>query len=391
MTADDAATPADEYRSPLLGRPRAVAAAGPDAGVALHYGDPFHEHRALERGEGVTDLSHLGVLTVTGEDRLSWLTTLSSQALTGLAPGASAELLLLAVEGHVEHAAAVQDDGTSTWLVTERAAAEPLRAFLDSMRFMLRVEVAVRSDVAVLGTVNGGWTHLPADRLLLTWQDPWPRTAPGGTTYGPDDAHHPGIDLHRALSLLPAADLDAAVDAFLSAAGPRARLAGTWAWESLRVEAWRPRLGRDVDERTIPHELDWLRTAVHLEKGCYRGQETVARVVNLGRPPRRVVMLHLDGSHDVLPEPGAEIRHNERPVGRVTSVVRHADLGPVALGVVKRSVPADVALDVVAPEDLLVAASQEIIVPVEGRSAASPAERPGADLRQGARELRRRP
>lgn len=378
-----------DYRSPLLARPGAVAAAGPDTGVALHLGDPGHEQRALERGEALVDLSHLGVVTVSGPDRLSWLSTLSTQQLADLPAGTSTELLLLAVEGHVEHAAAVQDDGERTWLITERAAAEPLRAFLDSMRFMLRVEVAVRPDVAVLGTAAGAWTHLPADRTILTWQDPWPRTGPGGTTYGPADADHPGTDIHRALTLVPRAELGGAVDAFLAAAGPRARLAGTWAWEALRVEAWRPRLARDVDERTVPHELDWLRTAVHLAKGCYKGQETVARVVNLGRPPRRVVMLHLDGSQDTLPEPGAEVRHGERTVGRLTSVVRHADLGPVGLALVKRSLPADAPLEVVAGE-VRVAAAQEVIVPVEGRSAASPTERPGAELRH-AGELRRRP
>ena len=79
-------------------------------------------------------------------------------------------------------------------------------------------------------------------------------------------------------------------------------LAGIWAAEALRVAAWRPRLGFETDHRTIVHEVDWLRTAVHLHKGCYRGQETVARVHNLGRPPRRLVFLHLDGSGHVLPD-----------------------------------------------------------------------------------------
>ncbi len=76
--------------------------------------------------------------------------------------------------------------------------------------------------------------------------------------------------------------------------------AGFDAYEALRVEARRPRFGVDTDHRTIPNELQWLRTAVHLDKGCYRGQETVARVHNLGRPPRRLVLLHLDGVSEVL-------------------------------------------------------------------------------------------
>ena len=99
-------------------------------------------------------------------------------------------------------------------------------------------------------------------------------------------------------------------------------LVGTWALEALRVAAWRPRLGHETDHRTIPHEVDWLRTAVHLTKGCYRGQETVARVHNLGRPPRRLVMLHLDGSGHGLPEQGADVLL-DGPPGRL----RH-DGGP---------------------------------------------------------------
>ena len=102
------------------------------------------------------------------------------------------------------------------------------------------------------------------------------------------------------------------------AATPGGRaLAGTWALEALRVEAWRPRLGLETDHRTIPHEVDWLRTAVHLAKGCYRGQETVARVHNLGRPPRRLVMLHLDGCGHSLPGAGRR-RRARGPQGRAS-------------------------------------------------------------------------
>ncbi|TRW43999.1 YgfZ/GcvT domain-containing protein [Georgenia yuyongxinii] len=380
------------YRSPLLTRPGAVEASGPDAGVALHYGAPVHEQRALARGDGVADLSHLGVVTVSGPDRISWLNTLSSQLLLGLEAGVSTELLLLDVNGHIEHAPAVQDDGERTWLITEAADAAPLAQYLDKMRFMLRVEVERRDDVAVLGTAAGGWLELATDPAhLLTWQDPWPRTAPGSTAYGPQDADHPGIDIHRALSLVRRAALDEVVTGFLTPArdgddvtrpAPSRRLAGTWAWEALRVEAWRPRLATEVDARTIPHELDWLRTGAHLDKGCYRGQETVARVVNLGRPPRRLVMLHLDGSDHLLPDAGAEVRHGDKVVGRLTSVVRHEELGPIGLAVVKRSVAGDADLDVGG-----VAAAQEIVVGLDGVTDARPAERPGAGLRR--RDLRR--
>ena len=110
-----------------------------------------------------------------------------------------------------------------------------------------------------------------------------------GTANEQDAGLHPGDPLEFV-------DLKPYRERLVQAGQGGLRLAGTWAWEALRVEAWRPRLGREVDERAIPHELDWLRTGVHLDKGCYRGQETVARVFNLGRPPRRLVLLHLDGS-----------------------------------------------------------------------------------------------
>ena len=174
---------------------------------------------------------------------------------------------------------------------------------------------------------------------------------------------------------MPRADLPAAV-AEREAAGWR--LAGTWATEALRVEAWRPRLAHEVDHRSVPHELDWLRTAVHLQKGCYRGQETVARVHNLGRPPRRLVLLHLDGSLHVVPEAGAEVRlggAEGRAVGTMTTVARHHELGPVALAVVKRSVPEDAELTVVGDvggQELQLAAAQEVVVPGDGVSADRP-------------------
>ncbi|UFU02594.1 folate-binding protein [Ruania suaedae] len=365
----------------LSNRPGAVAASGPDAGVAAHYGNPVLEQRALERGIGVVDLSHLGVVTVTGPDRLSWLNTLSSQ-LIDLAPGAGTELLLLDPNGRIEHAAAVADDGQTAWLVTETAWAQPLADFLDSMRFMLRVEVELRSDVVVLGTSAEGpdlGALVPVEVALapersLGWTDAWPVTAPGSTRYGPADEEHPGNDWHPRLHLVRREAVDQVV---VSAEAAGARLAGAWAWEALRVAAWRPRLGREVDERTIPHELDWLRTAVHLNKGCYRGQETIARVFNLGRPPRRLVMLHLDGSEHTLPEAGEEVHLGERVVGRVTTVVRHHELGPIALAVIKRSI--DPTAELTAGG---VAAAQEIVVSPEGQGTGRPEPATGPSLRR---------
>jgi tRNA-modifying protein YgfZ len=354
--ADAPAPPTDApARSPLLDRPGAVAADGQDTGVAWHYGDPVREQRLLAAGGAVTDLSHRGVVRVTGPDRLSWLNSLTTQALAALTPGESAETLVLTPHGHVEHAVHVVDDGEAAWLTVEPGNAPALVQWLDRMRFMLRVEVAdVTDGHAAVGLVPAGDGVALADRLrdgaTALWHDPWPRLGPTSASYaavGEDD--HPGRERPWAEVLVPRTAL-AGVLADVA-------VAGSWAAEALRVAAWRPRFGAETDHRTIPHEVDWLRTAVHLQKGCYRGQETVARVHNLGRPPRRLVLLHLDGSEHVLPGHGAPVVSGERQVGFVTTPARHHELGPVALALVKRSVPVDAVLAVDG-----VAASQEVVV-----------------------------
>lgn len=335
------------HSSPLLDRPGAVEAAGADAGTAAHYGDPIHEQRALERGSAVVDLSTRAVVTVSGPDRLSWLSTLSSQQVTGLAAGDSSELLLLDISGRIEQAPAIVDDGETAWLITEASHGPELARWLDSMKFMLRVEILDRTaEFAVLGST----VPLP-DALTGTarvrWQDPWPRLAVGAASYAavPED-EHPGRDWSWHLTVVARDELG---DVALQAEAEGWRLAGSWAGEALRIAAWRPRLAREVDAKAIPHELDLIRTAVHLSKGCYKGQETIARVHNLGHPPRRLVFLHLDGSEHTLPAEGSDVLAprdasdpeslaSERPVGTVTSVARHHEAGPIALALVKRKV-----------------------------------------------------
>jgi folate-binding protein YgfZ len=335
--------------SPLLARPGAVAGEGVDAAVAWHYGDPTREQRLLEEGLAVVDLSHRAVVTVTGPDRLSWLHSITTQHLSGLAPRTSTEALVLSPKGHIEHDLHLVDDGETTWLTAEPGTGAALTAWLRSMQFLLRVDTTDRTaDFAVLGEPVGreGAAGEPP-----VWLDPWPRLAEGGTSYAAvDPGEHPGHDRAWREVVVPRAALEATV-------GDRP-LAGTWAAEALRVAAWRPRLGFETDHRTIPHEVDWLRTAVHLQKGCYRGQETVARVHNLGRPPRRLVQLHLDGSGHLLPGPGTDLLDEAgRRVGHLTTSVRHHELGPVALGLVKRSTPVDAVLLAAG-----VSAAQEVVV-----------------------------
>lgn len=318
--------------TPLTTTVGAVEAAGLDAGVAAHYGDPMREQRLLHEGLAVVDLSHRGVVTVSGPDRLSWLHSLTTQHVSDLEPRVGAETLVLSPHGHVEHALHVVDDGETTWITTEPGAAQGVVDFLERMRFRMQVDVRdVSQEYAVLGEPVGTRS---VEGEPLAWVDPWPGPVGDTALYGPHD--HPAAGRAWRELLVPRQEISRWV-------GDRA-LAGVWASEAERIAAWRPRCGVDTDHRTIVHELDWLRTAVHLHKGCYRGQETVARVHNLGRPPRRLAFAHLDGSGHVLPESGSELLLDGRAVGRLTSVARHYEDGPIALAVVKRTTPADAVL-----------------------------------------------
>ena len=353
--------------SVLLARPGAVEASGADAGIAWHYGDPVGEQRALADGRAVVDQSQLGVVTVTGPDRLTWLNSLCTQEVAALAPGVSTEIMILSPQGRIEHVAGLVDDGETAWLITETPAA--LATFLDRMRFMLRVEVA---DATTEWAALGEPIARPAtDGEPVTWVDPWPNVSTGGTTYATGEFS--GRERPWRLVLVPRADVDAQVDARLASGWS---LAGTWAAEADRVSAHRPRAATEVDELSLPHEYDWLRTAVHLHKGCYRGQETVAKVHNVGRPPRRLTFLYLDGSSHILPEVGAEltIAGTNSPAGRITSVARDRDAGPIALALIKRSV--DPAATLVAESGGgLIAANQEPIVDPSGFSVDRPPPR----------------
>ncbi|XPP27708.1 MAG: YgfZ/GcvT domain-containing protein [Leucobacter sp.] len=357
---------------PLLALDGAVAA--PEQGVPAHFGAPLIEQRALEAGDAVVSLSHHGVITVTGPDRLSWLHSMTSQRLTGLASGVSVETLLLDPNGRIERAIRLVDDGDRSWLLLDQGDAAPLVEFLLRMRFALRVEVEDVSERYAAVLAFAGGTALPALRGLgaavVEWEDPWSTPVSGGVQYaaGP----HPAAGWSATQLVLPRERLVDVAD--LVRRGTIAA-AGLSAFEALEVRAWRPSRHGEVDERAIPHELDWLRTAVHLDKGCYRGQETVAKVHNLGHPPRRLVLLHLDGFGGELPAAGALVYRSSasgdpesRPVGRITRSALHHEWGGIALALLKRSVPEDAELEVLigdAAGGEVVAAAQEVIVPAD--------------------------
>ena len=291
---------------------------GPDKGAVWHFGEPVKEQRALEAGTAWADLSHLNIVAVTGEDRLKWLHDLTTQFVSDLQPGVWMPSLILDAQGHVEFQFNLVDDGTTTFLVLDPGYVEKLVEYLTKMKFMLRVDVRDASSEFVVLRAPG-----KADSI-------------GGP-----------------FALVPRDEVDQMKETF----GGVATQVGTWALDAERVAAHRPRIGFETDHKSIPNELGVLNTAVHMKKGCYRGQETVAKIYNLGNPPRRLVMLHLDGSDVGFPAAGTKVENDGVVVGFIGTVARHHELGTIALAIVKRNTPADATLTIDG-----IPANQEVIV-----------------------------
>ena len=302
-----------------------------------HYGDPFGEQRAADHDAVVVDRSHRAVITLTGAERRSWLHSISTQHVADLADGACTENLSLDGQGRVEdHWQQTELDGT-TYLDTESWRGTALLDYLTKMVFWADVQPAA-ADMAVLSLIGPKLAERPVLDVLGLDTLPAESTAvalPGGGFVRRMPSEATELDL-----VVPHDSKDDWLRRLLAAG---VRPAGMWAYEAHRVAAHRPRLGLDTDERTIPHEVGWIGRAVHLDKGCYRGQETVARVHNLGRPPRMLVLLHLDGSGE-RPATGDPVLADGRAVGRLGTVVDHVDSGPMALALLKRGTPAGTTL-----------------------------------------------
>jgi len=330
----------------------------PDFGVPWHYGDPHREQRSLLSGKAAVDLSHWGVVTITGPDRLTWLHSLTTAYLENLLPGVSITALILSPHGHVEHEMHIVDDAYTTWLITPPGMAESLVNYLNSMKFMMRVEVTDRSTE--FGVV---WEPIrEIDQSYPTWLTPAEFAGTGFTDSGSDRGgsadkyvvDRPNYFVGREV-IIPRTQIDHRIATY-------PERAGTWALHAIRAAAAVPQLGWETDHKTLPHEIGWIGPGVHLAKGCYRGQESVARVHNLGQPPRRLVLLHLDGSEHGLPHHGDPVQNAEgKVIGYIATPARHYELGPIATAVIKRSTPIDAEL-VVPHEDSIITATQEVVL-----------------------------
>lgn len=281
--------------------------AGPDVGAVWHFGEPVKEQRALEDGKAFANLGHLPALSITGADRLTWIHSLCTQDVEKLAPGEWKSGYILDPQGHVEFPLLLIDDGTTLYIFTEIATHQSLLTFLTSMRFTLRVEVQDASGEVALFKAPGKTDQIGGPYALV------PRNE---------------ISNMKSNFALTALEV------------------GTWALDAHRVALGQPRFGFESDPKTIPNELGVLNIAVHMNKGCYRGQETVAKVFNLGKPPRRLTMLHLDGSGVDLPAAGTPVTLDGKNIGFVGTVARHHELGPIALALLKRSIPLDATVHV---------------------------------------------
>ena len=280
---------------------------GVDKGAIWHFGEPVKEQRALDAGTAWADLSHLHIIAVSGEDRLKWLHDLTTQFLNDLGVGIWKPAMILDPQGHIEYQFNVVDDGTTTWLVLDPGYSQTLLQYLTKMKFMLRVDVRdATAEFAVL-------------------------RAPGTAT-----------DIGGPFALVPRSEVEQMSATFNAVATQ----VGTWALDAERVAAHRPRIGFETDHKSIPNEIGVLNGAVHMNKGCYRGQETVAKIFNLGNPPRRLVMLHLDGSDAAFPATGTKIENDGIVVGFIGTVARHHELGTIALAIVKRNTPIEATLTV---------------------------------------------
>jgi hypothetical protein len=294
---------------------------GLDKGAIWHFGEVAKEQRALAEGKAWADLSHRAVIEINGADRLTWLHSLTTQHLEKLQPGEWKEALILDPQGHVEQQLFLVDDGSSVFIHLDQDKKESLISYLEKMKFMLRVDVKDVSDKYAIFR------------------------APGKSD-----------DLGGPYALVPRAEIASMSEAF-SASNLQV---GIWALEAERIARGRARIDMDTDHKSIPNELGVLNKSVHMNKGCYRGQETVAKVFNLGHPPRRLVLLHLDGSSVDLPKHGDPVSLEGKEIGFIGSVARHHELGPIALAIIKRTTSADAVLMADG-----VAANQEILVPIE--------------------------
>ena len=307
-----------------------------------HFGNPLLEQRKLAQKEAFVLRSDQLVLEIVGPDTLSWLHSLTSQNIQNLSPGDSTESLLLTPNGRIEQQLKIIITDSGALILVHKDKIEALIEWLQKMRFRSKVEISKREDLNCYGSFADLSGYGP------TWQDPWSIPSAASVSYNPE---------RRAFLW----------QEVVCEAEPNLEKAGLMAYHALRIAAGRTEI-EDIDERSLPHEYDWLNSAVHLSKGCYRGQESVAKVHNLGHPPRRLALLHLEQG-DMIAASGDEISYQEKIIGHIVAGALHYEDGSIALALLNRNTPY---LDLVVHSgESKISATQTMLVPHDAGKAAN--------------------
>ena len=304
-----------------------------------HLGNPLLEQRKLLAGEAFVERHDQSVIRVSGEDAKSWLHSLLTQDILNLGEGESTEALLLTPQGHIEHQLKVVISEGSVLLIVDSTRAHSLISWLENMRFRSKVEIS-ETRLKTFGL----FVKVPG----LLWRDSFSIPSSFSVSYNPARLQFNYYEL-------------------VSEQAPNLEPAGLMALRALRIAAGRPEIS-DVDERSLPHEFDWLQSAVHLSKGCYRGQESVSKIHNLGHPPRRLVILNLESGDD-LPSRDDLVFYQDKQVGKILSAALHYELGSVAIALVARNTPyLDLLVEIAGRK---VSANQQVLVPADAGKAAN--------------------
>ncbi len=304
-----------------------------------HLGNPLLEQRMLVEGKAFVERTDEEVLRLSGPDARSWLHALVSQDVMNLEEGASTEALLLDPQGRIEQQLKIVRDQDDLLVIVSKEKSEALISWLTKMRFRSQVGIE-KTDLRVFGLFGQASGRV--------WRD----------SFSSDNAF--SISYNSQRKRFPYCEV-------ISETPPALTKAGLGAYFALRIFAGRPEIS-DVDEKSLPHEFDWLLSAVHLSKGCYRGQESVAKVHNLGHPPRRLAILHLS-SGDELADSSDRVFYQDKEVGKVLAGAIHYEAGSIALALVNRNTPyLDLLVEI---SNRKVPATQEVLVPADAGKAAN--------------------
>ncbi len=302
--------------------------------VAAHFGNPRAEYEALRYAAGALDLCFLGKLRVTGRDRIRYLNNMLSNDITRVAPGSGCYAALLTRQGMMESDLWVHVFADEVWLECPPSAAARVHETLKKHVVSEVVNLEAVDDsfgllslqgpraIEFMGRTLGADVRelRPLDHLVLT------RGAGTWSVVRHDRTGFDGFDLW-----LPPADLRVVWQLWLDFGIPQP--AGFIALNWSRTEAGIPWYGIDMDEKTLPMEMG-LDAAISMTKGCYRGQEIVARIVHRGHLDRRLGGISVDSAEP--PIKGAEVRSQDARIGEVTSATVSPRLGkPLSLAVLK--------------------------------------------------------